>query len=79
MHALTTKLVGLLTKEKCIEVNQAAEVMKVKKRRIYDISNVLEGIGLVDRPTKNKIRWIGGNIPILKKKVESDNLDSMIK
>lgn len=31
----------------------------VQKRRIYDITNVLEGIGLICKESKNKIRWDG--------------------
>ena len=28
-----------------------------QKRRIYDITNVLEGIGLIEKKTKNAIQW----------------------
>ena len=31
----------------------------MQKRRIYDITNVLEGIGLIEKTIKNKIRWKG--------------------
>ena len=38
---------------------QAADMLDVKqKRRIYDITNVLEGIGLIEKETKNTIRWM---------------------
>ena len=30
---------------------------QVQKRRIYDITNVLEGIGLIEKKLKNRIRW----------------------
>jgi hypothetical protein len=33
--------------------------LKVAKRRIYDITNVLEGINLIQRYKKNHVRWIG--------------------
>eukprot|EP01125_Pyxidicula_operculata_P019278 TRINITY_DN697_c0_g1_i3.p1 TRINITY_DN697_c0_g1~~TRINITY_DN697_c0_g1_i3.p1 ORF type:complete len:349 (+),score=116.12 TRINITY_DN697_c0_g1_i3:546-1592(+) len=33
--------------------------MNVQKRRIYDITNVLEGIGLIKKTSKNKIQWKG--------------------
>ena len=33
----------------------------MQKRRIYDITNVLEGIGYVEKTHKNTIHWIGGN------------------
>lgn len=31
----------------------------MQKRRIYDITNVLEGIGLIEKGGKNNIRWNG--------------------
>ncbi|XP_057548560.1 transcription factor E2FB-like isoform X2 [Amaranthus tricolor] len=34
-------------------------VLQVQKRRIYDITNVLEGIGLVEKKLKNRIQWKG--------------------
>jgi len=30
-----------------------------QKRRIYDITNVLEGIGLIEKKNKNCIQWKG--------------------
>lgn len=33
----------------------------MQKRRIYDITNVLEGIGLIQKKHKNKIQWIGSS------------------
>ena len=33
--------------------------MGVQKRRIYDITNVLEGIGLIEKCIKNMIKWKG--------------------
>lgn len=33
--------------------------MQVQKRRIYDITNVLEGIGLIEKKSKNNIQWRG--------------------
>lgn len=34
---------------------------QVKKRRIYDITNVLEGVGLVEKKSKNVVHWTGGS------------------
>ena len=31
----------------------------MQKRRIYDITNVLEGVGLLSKTFKNKIKWVG--------------------
>lgn len=37
---------------------QAADILAVRqKRRIYDITNVLEGIGLIEKRSKNSIQW----------------------
>jgi hypothetical protein len=37
---------------------QAAELLNVRqKRRIYDITNVLEGIELIEKRSKNSIQW----------------------
>ncbi|XP_078791096.1 transcription factor E2F5 isoform X2 [Oryzias latipes] len=39
---------------------QAADSLAVKqKRRIYDITNVLEGVGLIEKKNKNIIQWRG--------------------
>ncbi|XP_020669884.1 transcription factor E2F1 isoform X2 [Pogona vitticeps] len=43
-----------------VDLNWAAEVLKVQKRRIYDITNVLEGIQLITKKSKNHIQWLGG-------------------
>ena len=32
-------------------------VEQVQKRRIYDITNVLEGIGLIEKTSKNHVCW----------------------
>ena len=40
-----------------IDLNRAAESLNVQKRRIYDITNVLEGIGLIEKKSKNNIQW----------------------
>ena len=39
-----------------VELNRAAQLLHVKKRRIYDITNVLEGVGLLEKSSKNTVR-----------------------
>jgi hypothetical protein len=40
-----------------VDLNEAAVQLNVQKRRIYDITNVLEGIGLIEKRSKNVIAW----------------------
>ena len=40
-----------------VDLNQAAAMLEVQKRRIYDITNVLEGISLIQKKSKNNIQW----------------------
>ncbi|WVZ02245.1 hypothetical protein V8G54_023051 [Vigna mungo] len=42
-----------------LDLNKAADTLEVQKRRIYDITNVLEGIGLIEKKLKNRIQWKG--------------------
>eukprot|EP00039_Didymoeca_costata_P008443 m.112133 g.112133 ORF g.112133 m.112133 type:complete len:442 (-) comp14083_c0_seq5:262-1587(-) len=58
---------GLLTKKfsdllhrappEGLDLKKASEELNVQKRRIYDITNVLEGIGLIVKKSKNHICW----------------------
>ncbi|KAM3876998.1 transcription factor E2F5-like [Diretmus argenteus] len=59
---LTTKFVTLLqeAKDGVVDLKEAVDVLAVRhKRRIYDITNVLEGIGLIEKTSKNSVRWKG--------------------
>ncbi|KAJ1421631.1 Winged helix-like DNA-binding domain superfamily [Sesbania bispinosa] len=58
---LTKKFVSLIldAKDGTLDLNKTAEILEVQKRRIYDITNVLEGIGLIEKTSKNHIRWKG--------------------
>jgi transcription factor E2F3 len=40
-----------------ININDLVKDLKVKKRRIYDITNVLQGIGYIEKNGKNEIIW----------------------
>ncbi|KAJ6840500.1 transcription factor E2FB-like isoform X1 [Iris pallida] len=58
---LTKKFLSLLqqAEDGTLDLNRAADVLDVQKRRIYDITNVLEGVGLIEKKLKNMIRWKG--------------------
>lgn len=61
---LTKKFVDLVKVAEggTLDLNKAADVLSVQKRRIYDITNVLEGIGLIDKKSKNNIQWKGSGL-----------------
>ncbi|KAL4650165.1 hypothetical protein ACB092_01G067000 [Castanea dentata] len=58
---LTKKFISLIqeAKDGTLDLNHTADILQVQKRRIYDITNVLEGIGLIEKTSKNHIRWKG--------------------
>ncbi|TVU14607.1 hypothetical protein EJB05_38083, partial [Eragrostis curvula] len=83
---LTKKFISLLkeARDGILDLNIAAETLDVKKRRIYDITNVLEGIGLIEKIQKNGIRWKGlvaseinldNEMSVLEKEAEKLNLE----
>lgn len=61
---LTTRFVTLLQEapDGILDLKTAADTLAVRqKRRIYDITNVLEGIGLIEKKSKNSIKWLGAS------------------
>ncbi|CAJ1967219.1 unnamed protein product [Sphenostylis stenocarpa] len=84
---LTKKFINLVkhAEDGILDLNKAAETLEVQKRRIYDITNVLEGIGLIEKKLKNRIHWKGiesstsgevdGDISVLKEEVEKLSLE----
>uniref|UniRef100_A0A8C7ZH06 E2F/DP family winged-helix DNA-binding domain-containing protein n=1 Tax=Oryzias sinensis TaxID=183150 RepID=A0A8C7ZH06_9TELE len=60
LHLLTTKFVQLLEEAENgeLDLRHAFSALAVgQKRRIYDITNVLEGIGLIRKLSKNHVKW----------------------
>lgn len=60
LNLTTKRFLELLSQspDGVVDLNWAAEVLKVQKRRIYDITNVLEGIQLITKKSKNHIQWL---------------------
>lgn len=61
---LTKKFVDLLQNSQngVVDLNVASNTLNVQKRRIYDITNVLEGIGILEKKSKNNIQWKCGSV-----------------
>lgn len=61
---LTKKFINLIkhAEDGILDLNKAADTLEVQKRRIYDITNVLEGIGLIEKKLKNRIQWKGVDV-----------------
>uniref|UniRef100_A0A1I8A006 E2F_TDP domain-containing protein n=1 Tax=Steinernema glaseri TaxID=37863 RepID=A0A1I8A006_9BILA len=78
---LTKKFIALNKDDNAVvNLNDAAAELGVQKRRLYDITNVLEGIDLIEKMGKNSIRWKSAGDPgtdkeIQEKKAELDELD----
>ena len=67
---LTRKFLKLLrgAHDGSLDLNATATELDVQKRRIYDITNVLEGIGLLEKKSKNTIMWKGGGTKVTPEK-----------
>jgi hypothetical protein len=76
LRLLTKRFVQLIAEAEdgVLDLNAAAEKLAVQKRRIYDITNVLEGIGLIEKKSKNNIQWKGAGMAVTP---VQDNLDEI--
>ncbi|KAL0436263.1 UNVERIFIED_CONTAM: Transcription factor E2FB [Sesamum radiatum] len=74
---LTKRFINLikLAEDGILDLNKAADTLEVQKRRIYDITNVLEGIGLIEKKLKNRIQWKG--VDVLKPGEDDDSLSAL--
>ncbi|RVE70165.1 hypothetical protein OJAV_G00061690 [Oryzias javanicus] len=64
LNLTTKRFLNLLSQsaDGVVDLNWASQVLDVQKRRIYDITNVLEGIQLISKKSKNHIQWLGNRI-----------------
>ncbi|XP_077147554.1 transcription factor E2F6 [Ranitomeya variabilis] len=61
---LTQKFMDIIKSapEGVIDLNHAARQLGVGKRRVYDITNVLDGIRLIQKRSKNLVQWVGSDL-----------------
>eukprot|EP00002_Diphylleia_rotans_P040737 TRINITY_DN9733_c0_g1_i2.p1 TRINITY_DN9733_c0_g1~~TRINITY_DN9733_c0_g1_i2.p1 ORF type:complete len:280 (+),score=62.61 TRINITY_DN9733_c0_g1_i2:49-888(+) len=58
---LTKKFIDLIreSQDATADLNEASVRLEVQKRRLYDITNVLEGIGYLEKQSKSKVALSG--------------------
>lgn len=61
LSLLTKRFVDLLSESGVVDLNQCSQTLHVQKRRLYDITNVLEGCGLLEKKSKNNVQWCHQN------------------
>ncbi|KFP16760.1 Transcription factor E2F6, partial [Egretta garzetta] len=74
---LTQKFMDLVktAPDGVLDLNEVATTLGVRKRRVYDITNVLDGIHLIQKRSKNLIQWVGSNLDqVVGKAPEQQNL-----
>ncbi len=63
---------------KVIEIQQIAEQLGAKRRRIYDIINILESVNIVSRVKKNTYQWNGmDKLPTIFAVLQKEGLEEM--
>lgn len=61
-----------------VDMNVCAAQLSVPKRRIYDITNVLEGVGMIEKRSKNTIAWKGSEA-LLGELIHPDTKERMME
>jgi len=78
---LTKRFLALVkdSEQGIVDINEASVMLGVQKRRIYDITNVLEGIGLVEKQSKNHIYWRGSGLNTVEERQKIEFLHNEIQ
>ncbi|CAF94955.1 unnamed protein product [Tetraodon nigroviridis] len=64
----------------CVDLSSASTRLRTKRRRLYDITNALYGVQVIEKESRNKVRWIGKSpisVFLLNKKKELEKLRQM--
>lgn len=41
-----------------VDLRQVAKRLQIRKQRIYDITNVLDGIRVIEKESASRVRWM---------------------
>lgn len=60
LGSLTRKFAELLKSSAngMVDLNYASQKMNAPKRRVYDVTNVLEGARVIKKKFKNYVQWL---------------------
>ncbi|KAF1765836.1 hypothetical protein GCK72_005789 [Caenorhabditis remanei] len=72
---ITQRFMSLRAKNETMNLNDVAKELSIPKRRVYDVVNVLEGLGYVQKVEKNNIKWIGDDV----KDEEQNQLEARVE
>ncbi len=63
LYSLTKKFIKMITEisDYTININVASRRLGVSRRRIYDVTNILEAVGFVTKWSKNSVKWTGND------------------
>nr|CAB3240415.1 E2F1/2/3/6 transcription factor [Phallusia mammillata] len=78
---LTKRFINLMhtSDDGVLDLNWAAEVLHVQKRRIYDITNVLEGIKLIEKRSKNNVQWLAAKTSSNSREIDRETKASRLE
>lgn len=48
----------LMAPDGSMDLREATTSLQTRRRRVYDITNVLEGISVIEKQTANKVKWM---------------------
>lgn len=83
---LTKAFIQILTSTEGHEVDlgDVQRKLGVSKRRLYDVANVLSGIGMIDRCGKARVKWNGHKkkdeeaVPLIELEEKIDEMDELV-
>ena len=82
LREITKEVVNLLAKSngKELDVIEAEKILNINKRRLCDLLNILEGIGVISKKNKSKIIWKSNmtNEAEADEAHENDEIDKLI-
>lgn len=60
LGVLTVRFLELLlmSPDGTIDLREVTKSLQTHRRRVYDITNVLEGFNVIEKQTANKVKWM---------------------